>query len=105
MEKKRHGTVRHRHSRKPKGQSDGKDAPKGEQNTRHTGQGHADVLGTGQVIFEGHNQLQWAKVRKRAILQQSTQADWENANTFQRQVMHQIELAVLSVTEDDYEEE
>lgn len=57
-------------------------------------------------VFEiGHNQLQWAKVRKRAILGKTTMDDWENANTFQRQVMHQIELAILSVTQDDYTEE
>lgn len=48
----------------------------------------------------GHNQLEWAKVRKRAILQKSTQKDWEEADDWQRQVMHQIELAIISVTED-----
>lgn len=66
--------------------------------------GEVRIGGERQVesgVYEiGHNQLQWAKVRKRAILQQTTQEDWENANTFQRQVMHQIELAIISVTED-----
>jgi hypothetical protein len=46
---------------------------------------------------EGHNQLEWSKVRKRAILQQTTVADWEKADTWQRQVLHQIELALISV--------
>lgn len=50
---------------------------------------------------EGHNQLEWAKVRKRAILQRTTLADWEGASMEQRKIMHQIELAVLSVTEED----
>ena len=54
-------------------------------------------------ITDGHNQLQWAKVRKRAILQQTTTDDWEKASDFQRQVMHQIELAIASVTEDDHD--
>jgi hypothetical protein len=45
----------------------------------------------------GHNQLEWAKVRKRAILKQITMDDWEKANNFQRQILHQIELAILSV--------
>lgn len=53
----------------------------------------------------GHNQLEWAKVRKRAVLQKSTQKDWEEADDWQRQVMHQIELAILSVTQDDHTEE
>ena len=48
----------------------------------------------------GHNQLQWAKVRKRAILKQTTTDDWENASDFQRQVIHQIELAIISVTDE-----
>lgn len=49
---------------------------------------------------DGHNQRQWAQVRKRAILQQTTIDDWENANDWQQQVMHQIELAIISVTDD-----
>jgi hypothetical protein len=49
----------------------------------------------------GHDRLKWPKVRKRAILQKTTEDDWENADQWQRQVMHQIELAILSVTKDD----
>lgn len=49
----------------------------------------------------GHNVPTWAKVRKRAILRQTTTDDWEKANDFQRQVIHQIELAIISVTEQD----
>lgn len=48
-----------------------------------------------------HNALQWAKVRKRAILGQTTVDDWENGSDFQRQVIHQIELALISVEEDE----
>ena len=53
-----------------------------------------------EIIGEGHNQLEWAKVRKRAILQTTTMADWEKANDFQRKVLHQIELAIISVQDD-----
>lgn len=49
-----------------------------------------------------HNQLQWAKVRKRAILRQTTVDDWENASDLQRKIIHEIELALISV-EDDHE--
>jgi hypothetical protein len=51
-----------------------------------------------EIKNEGHNTLQWAKVRKRAILQQTTTDDWEKASDFQRQVIHQIELAIISAT-------
>ena len=53
---------------------------------------------------EGHNQLQWAKVRRRAILRQTTVDDWELASDFQRKVIHQIELAIISV-EDGHEDD
>ena len=58
-------------------------------------------------MFEGHNQLEWAKVRKRAILGQTTMSDWEKANDFQRKIIHQIELAIISATNEpeDTEEE
>lgn len=48
-----------------------------------------------------HNALQWAKVRKRAICLQTTVDDWENASDFQRQVIHQIELALLSLEDQE----
>jgi hypothetical protein len=49
-------------------------------------------------ITDGHNSLQWAKVRKRAILQQTTTDDWEKASPEQRMIIHQIELAIISAT-------
>lgn len=58
-----------------------------------------------QLTDGGHNQRQWAQVRKRAILGQTTVDDWEKANDFQRQVIHQIELAIISVTDDHATEE
>ena len=48
-----------------------------------------------------HNALQWAKVRKRAILKQITVDDWENSSDLQRKIIHEIELALISVEEDE----
>lgn len=47
-----------------------------------------------------HNVQQWAKVRRRAILEQTTEADWQGASQWQRRVMHEIKLAIRSVTKD-----
>lgn len=48
-----------------------------------------------------HNVLQWAKVRKRAVLGQTTYSDVEEASVWQKAVLHQIELAVKSISEED----
>lgn len=56
------------------------------------------ILNEGNTPPErGHNQRAWKAVRRRALLQQTTIDDWENADDFQRKVMHQIELAINSV--------
>ncbi len=62
----------------------------------------SEPLGT---INEGHNQLEWAKVRKRAILRKTTIDDWELASDFQRKVIHQIELALISVEDENNNKE
>lgn len=49
----------------------------------------------------GHNRLEWAKVRKRMVLGSVMDADWEGCNTEQRYALHQIELAIKSVTVED----
>ena len=51
-----------------------------------------------------HNNLQWAKVRKRAVLGQTTYLDVEEASAWQKAVLHQIELAVRSIDLDDLTE-
>ena len=62
------------------------------------------IAPTNEPEEKEHNTLQWAKVRKRAILGQTTYSDVEEASKIQRHILHQIELAVRSVTEEDLEE-
>ena len=59
----------------------------------------------GNNIEPEHNPLQWSKVRKRAIMGQTTYDDLEKASAYQKSVLHQIELAVKSITEEDLQEE
>lgn len=62
------------------------------------------IAPTNEPEEKEHNTLQWAKVRKRAVLGQITYSDTEEASKLQRYVLHQIELAVKSIDVDDLEE-
>lgn len=50
---------------------------------------------------DGHSRIEWAKVRKRAVLGQLDYSDHQKANRWQLAVIRQIELAVQSVDMDD----
>jgi len=52
----------------------------------------------------GLNQIEFAKARKAMILGRLTEGQWDKANSYQKGVLHQIELAVQSITLEDLSE-
>jgi hypothetical protein len=58
----------------------------------------------GNVPEQGLNRLEFAKARKDIALGRLTQAQWSKASIEQQKILHQIELAIISITLEDLSE-